>query len=98
MDKSAAASGSRRALALLLLFSLVACGKRSSASPDSGAFTLHYHRALSDYAGWQAQVSAGSVLATASSTSTDGFGALYQLSPPAGATSFTVALSKGGES
>jgi pullulanase-type alpha-1,6-glucosidase len=76
--------------ALVLLCFLAACSKTSS----GGALTLHYHRALSDYDGWQALASAGAKESSASSTSKDGFGAIYTLTPTGNTVSFS--LSKGG--
>ena len=66
-----------------------------SAAATAPAFTLHYHRALADYAGWTVQVSAGAVETSASSASTDGFGAVYALTVASGATSLAITLANG---
>jgi len=64
-------------------------------NPASSAFTLHYHRALGDYTGWNVAVSAGANETSASSTTTDGFGAVYALTVKSGATSLTFSLVNG---
>jgi len=64
-------------------------------NPVSSAFTLHYHRALSDYSGWNVAVSAGANETSAGSSSTDGFGAVYQLTVKSGAASLAFSLVNG---
>jgi pullulanase len=79
---------------LLVLASLAqACSSGgSSAPPAPTAFTLHYHRALSDYAGWTVATTAGAAQSSIVSTTTDGFGAVYtvELSPGASSLAFSV--------
>ncbi|HUM13016.1 MAG TPA: pullulanase-associated domain-containing protein, partial [Myxococcaceae bacterium] len=64
-------------------------------TPVPSAFTLHYHRALSDYTGWTLVPSAGANEASASSTSSDGFGAVYQVTVKSGATQLVFTLVNG---
>ena len=66
-----------------------------SGVPVSATFVLHYHRALSDYTGWQVTVSAGANEASATSSATDGFGATYQLTVKSGASALTFSLVNG---
>src|SRR5712691_5372698 len=75
---------------------LAACSKTTP--PASPAFTLHYHRAASDYSGWTAQVASGAVETSAASSTKDGFGALYPLTVAKGATALTLSLGNGGSS
>jgi pullulanase len=101
------ASMARGAVALLLAASSLACGNSGGSQPDSGSpdagtpdsgtpdagtsgLILHYHRPGADYSGWQA-VAASSTIAAAS---TDGFGAVYNLTASAGAT-VTFSLASG---
>ena len=63
--------------------------------PVSSKFTLHYHRALSDYSGWNVAVSAGANETSASASSTDGFGAVYPLTVKTGATQLGFTLVNG---
>ena len=63
--------------------------------PVSSTFTLHYHRALADYSGWNVSVSAGANESSASSTSSDGFGAVYSLTVKSGATQLSFTLVNG---
>ena len=69
--------------------------KPDSGTPTPSAFTLHYHRALSDYSGWNLAVSAGANETSATSSSTDGFGAVYQVNVKSGATSLAFSLVNG---
>ena len=82
----------RSALAVALI-GLVACSK--SSPPVSPAFALHYHRALSDYSGWTAQVSGGAVETSAVSSTKDGFGAVYSLTVAKGASALAFTLANG---
>jgi pullulanase-type alpha-1,6-glucosidase len=86
----------------LLAAALAGCSSSSgnNNNPDSGnptpsAFTLHYHRALADYSGWNLAVSAGANESSASSSSTDGFGAVYQVTVKSGAASLAFSLVNG---
>jgi pullulanase len=68
------------------------------AGTDAGTaptFKVHYHRALSDYAGWAVTATAGATESSISSTSTDGFGAVYAVTLAEGASALTFALSNG---
>jgi pullulanase-type alpha-1,6-glucosidase len=90
--------GLRHLLTVLVVASLLAaCGGKSSSStpPVSSAFTLHYHRAAGDYAGWTVETTAGAVEASVASTSTDGWGAVYGLTLKPGATSLAFSLKSG---
>jgi len=66
-----------------------------SGTPVSSNFTLHYHRALADYSGWNVAVSTGANQSSASSSSTDGFGAVYALTVKSGATQLSFTLVNG---
>ena len=83
---------------LLLACALAAtCHSSSSkAPPVSNAFTLHYHRALGDYAGWTTQIVAGAVETTATAAAPDGFGAVFPLTVKDGATTLQLTLQKAG--
>ena len=75
-------------------------GNNNNNPPDSGTpvssnFTLHYHRALADYSGWNVAVSTGANESSASSSSTDGFGAVYALTVKSGATQLSFTLVTG---
>jgi pullulanase-type alpha-1,6-glucosidase len=75
-------------------------GNNNNNPPDSGTpvssnFTLHYHRALADYSGWNVAVSTGANESSASSSSTDGFGAVYALTVKSGATQLSFTLVNG---
>jgi pullulanase len=61
----------------------------------SSTFTLHYHRALADYSGWNVAVSTGANESSASSSSSDGFGAVYHLTIKSGATQLSFSLVNG---
>ena len=88
----------RLPMTALLLALAAACSSKSSSSPPvSSSFTVHYHRAGSDYAGWQVEPSAGSVETSASSSGTDGFGATYALTVKSGATSLVFAIRNGSQ-
>ncbi len=96
-------SRSRRAarwLALLLAAPLAAaCGGGSSAPPPPPAaptFTVHYHRALADYAGWTVVPTAGTAATSVASSASDGFGATYAFDLASGATALTFTLQKAG--
>ena len=65
-------------------------------TPVPPGFTLHFHRALSDYAGWTVVNTAGAVEASVTSSSTDGFGAIYSFNVAAGATTLDFTLKNGG--
>ena len=87
---------------LFVAAGLTGCSSSSNGgnNPDSGtptpsAFTLHYHRALSDYSGWNLAVSAGANETSATSSSTDGFGAVFQVNVKSGATSLAFSLVNG---
>ena len=58
----------------------------------SSTFVVHYHRALADYSGWNVSVAAGANEASASASSSDGFGAVYSLTVKFGATQLSFAL------
>ena len=88
MKTSSVGSDLRSALALLFAFVLAACG--SNSSPAAGGVTLHYHRSVADYDGWQAMVGTAAV----SSAKTDSFGAVFTLA--ASGTSLSFSLSKAG--
>ena len=63
--------------------------------PGPAKVRVHYHRADRDYSGWAATFGgdlSGSALAA---TGTDGFGAIFEVALPAGATRGTVQLSHG---
>lgn len=85
-----------RSAAPLLVALLAAC---SSSSGGGGArtFTLHYHRAAADYAGWTLEPTAGAVEASVASTSTDGFGAVFAVTLEEGANAIVFGLRKGTE-
>jgi pullulanase-type alpha-1,6-glucosidase len=70
-------------------------GTPDSGNPTPSAFTLHYHRALADYSGWNVAVSAGADETSASSSSTDGFGAVYHLTVTSGAPHLAFTLVNG---
>ena len=72
-------------------------GTPDSGNPTSSAFTLHYHRALADYSGWNVAVSAGAAETSASSSTTDGFGAIYHLTVNAGASQLAFTLVNGSD-
>lgn len=82
---------------LLVLAPLVqACsGGGSSAPPAPTSFTLHYHRALSDYAGWTVATTAGAAQASITAATTDGFGAVYTVELSPGATALAFSLKNG---
>ena len=96
---TATATARRLALACSILL-LAACGSPSTPAPPPvpAAFTLHFHRALSDYAGWTVETTAGAVEASVSSSSTDGFGAVYTLNVAAGAADLAFTLKNAGVS
>src|SRR5262249_24838078 len=79
---------------------LAACGggsRNNNNPPDSGTpvsstFVVHYHRALADYSGWNVSVAAGANEASASASSSDGFGAVYSLTVKSGATQLSFTL------
>jgi len=86
-----------RWLALLLAAPLAfACGGGSSAPPAPAAFTVHYHRALSDYTGWVLEPTAGSASTSVTASGADGFGATYAVELSPGATTLTFSLRNGG--
>ncbi len=64
-------------------------------NPPSSTFTLHYHRALSDYTGWNVAVSAGANESSASAKTTDTFGAVYEVTVKAGAAQLAFTLVNG---
>jgi pullulanase-type alpha-1,6-glucosidase len=70
-------------------------GTPDSGNPTPSGLTLHYHRALADYSGWNVAVSSGANESSASSSSTDGFGAVYQLTVKSGATQLSFTLVNG---
>jgi pullulanase-type alpha-1,6-glucosidase len=72
------------------------CSKNSGPAPATPAFTLHYHRALADYDGWTVQVTGGAVETSATSSTKDGFGAVYPLTVKSGAAALTFTIGKGG--
>jgi pullulanase-type alpha-1,6-glucosidase len=84
-----------RSTLALVFFVAVAAGCGKSAPPASPAFTLHYHRALSDYAGWTIQVSGGAVESSATSSTRDGFGAVYALTVKNGANALVFKIGGG---
>ena len=86
-------SRARSVLALVASCSaLAACGSSKKSEPLSNTFTLHYHRALGDYAGWKVEVSGGATPASVAASATDGFGAVYTLTlGGAGTLAFTLA-------
>ena len=73
-------------------------GNGDSGTPVSSTFLLHYHRALSDYTGWNMAPSAGANESSASASSTDGFGAVYQVTVKSGATQLVFTLVNGAGS
>ena len=91
----------RTRIALALIASaLVACGSDKKTGgdtpPASTTFTIHYHRPDATYAGWTAEVIAGSASTSVASTSTDGWGAVYSLELSQGAAALTFTMKKGG--
>src|SRR5712692_1081731 len=74
------------------------CSKNSGPPAVTPAFTLHYHRALADYDGWTVAVTGGAVETSATSSTKDGFGAVYPLTVKSGATALTFTIGKGGTS
>ncbi|MGZ6070050.1 MAG: pullulanase-associated domain-containing protein, partial [Myxococcaceae bacterium] len=64
-------------------------------NPPSSTFTLHYHRALSDYTGCNVAVSAGANESSASAKTTDTFGAVYEVTVKAGAAQLAFTLANG---
>jgi pullulanase len=91
-----------RCSALVLAAAVAGCssndgnqGTPDSGSPTSNSFTLHYHRALADYSGWNVAVSAGANESSVSSSSTDAFGAVYQLTVRSGAAQLAFTLVNG---
>ena len=89
------------ALALALACSSTTKSTPADGGSDAGpglvtpAFALHYHRALSDYPGWTAQVTAGANETQATAASTDGFGAVYALTVKDGASTLAFKLANG---
>ena len=61
----------------------------------TSAFTIHYHRAAGDYAGWSPQITAGATAAGATAGTADGFGAVYNLTLAEGATGLSFSLVNG---
>ena len=53
-------------LGLLVCATAVSC--KSASKPLPSTFTLHYHRAASDYDGWTVQTTAGAAEASPSET------------------------------
>ena len=93
-----------RTLAILVaaLFASLAsaCSKSSDtpAPPASSTFTLHYHRAQADYAGWTVNPTSGAVETTVSPSATsDDFGSIYALTLTGGATTLAFTIQKGAE-
>src|SRR5260221_5144521 len=80
---------------LLCWAATFACSSTPSTPAVSSAFTLHYHRALGGYAGWTVQTPAGAVEASATSTKSDGFGAVYSLTVKPAATALSFTLNNG---
>jgi pullulanase-type alpha-1,6-glucosidase len=83
--------------ALLLAVAVAACSSSSGPPAVPGAFTVHLHRPLGDYAGWVVEPSEGAVETSATSSTRDGFGALYSLTVKQGAPRLAFALRKGAE-
>lgn len=71
-------------------------GATLTITPVPSGFTLHFHRALSDYTGWTVETTAGAVEPSVASFSTDGFGAIYTFNVVAGAPSLTFTLKNAG--
>jgi pullulanase-type alpha-1,6-glucosidase len=63
----------------------------ADAAPPSPNFTVHYHRADGDYAGWTLAPTAGAAGAVSTGTA-DGFGAVYTVMLAPGAQSFAFSL------
>jgi pullulanase-type alpha-1,6-glucosidase len=62
----------------------------------SSAFKVHYHRPDASYAGWSVVVTGGAAPGVVTSSSTDGFGAVYDLTLSPGATTLSFSLDQGG--
>ena len=77
---------SRAAAIALCVLCLPACHSNASKG-----LTIHYHRAVGGYDGWQVLASAGAPAAAVPAASTDGFGAVFKLAPSAGSVSFSIA-------
>jgi pullulanase len=94
-----------RCSALVLVVAVAGCGSDNggnngtpdSGTPTSSTFKVHYHRALADYSGWNVAVSAGADETSASASSTDDFGSVYQLHVRAGATQLAFTLVNGSD-
>ncbi len=88
-----------RCSALVFAAAVAGCSSNDNngdgGTPVSSTFTLHYHRPLSDYTGWNLVPSAGANEASASSSSSDGFGAVYQVTVKSGATQLVFTLVNG---
>ncbi len=69
-------------------------GGGTTPPPASSTFTVHYHRALSDYAGWSVVPTAGAQGAVTTGAS-DGFGATYTFELAPGATSLAFSIKNG---
>ncbi|MBI5067729.1 MAG: pullulanase-type alpha-1,6-glucosidase [Deltaproteobacteria bacterium] len=86
------------ALALSILAAACSSGKSAAPPPTPATFTVHYHRALADYAGWTVATTAGAEEASQASSGTDAFGAVYTLTLRSGATSLAFTLVNGAGS
>ncbi len=71
-------------------------GATLTITPVPSGFTLHFHRALSDYAGWTVETTAGAVEPSVTSSGTDGFGAIYTFNVVAGEPSLAFTLKNAG--
>jgi pullulanase-type alpha-1,6-glucosidase len=85
----------RVALLVSLALAAACTSSKKSEPPAPATFTVHYHRALGDYAGWTVETTAGAVEASVAASSTDGFGAAYALTLQSGATSLAFSLKNG---
>jgi pullulanase-type alpha-1,6-glucosidase len=97
-------AGLRRLTLVAAALLLAACSSSKKSSPPSeepapsGTLTLHYHRALQDYAGWSLVPTGGATsTAPVAASSTDAFGAVYVVTTASSASALEFTMRHGAD-